>query len=128
MIPFSINASSEREVFLYAPVSNTQETWVNRVQTNMRTGSHHFVIYSFAANTPSLVIPQAGIVRDLKNSDGTYQLGTIAAMGVSRLLRRFAGGGQRLHLSGRCCDASAGRHCARRELPLCEQHGQGDHG
>ena len=90
MIPFIINASSEREVFLYAPVSNTQETWVNRVQTNMRTGSHHFVIYSFAANTPSLVIPQAGIVRDLKNSDGTYQLGTIAAMGY----HVFFGGSQ----------------------------------
>lgn len=81
MTPFSINASTEREVFLYAPVGNAQEAWVSRIQTNMRTGSHHFVIYSFAANTPSLVIPPAGTVRDLRNGDGTYQLATIASMG-----------------------------------------------
>ncbi len=81
MTPYSIKASSEREVFLYTPAGNTQETWVNRVQTNMRVGSHHFVICSFAANTPSLFIPQANALRELKNADGTYQLGTLAAMG-----------------------------------------------
>ena len=81
MTPFSIKASTEREVFLYAPVGNAQESWVNRIQTNMRTGSHHFVIYTFAANTPSLVIPQPGAIRDIKNADGTYQILTLAAMG-----------------------------------------------
>ena len=81
MTPFSISASTEREVFLYAPAGNTQETWVNRIQTNMRTGSHHFVLYTFAANTPSLIIPQAGTVRDIKDASGTYQIATLAAMG-----------------------------------------------
>jgi hypothetical protein len=80
MSPFNIPKSSEREVFLYTPAGNTQETWVNRIETHMRTGSHHFVLYSFAANTPAFVLPQAGIVRDLKDAIGTYQPATLAAM------------------------------------------------
>jgi hypothetical protein len=80
MMPFTIGKSTEREVFLYTPVGNAQETWVNRIQTHMRTGSHHFVLYSFAANTPGFVLPQAGIVRDLKDANGAYQPLTLASM------------------------------------------------
>ena len=81
MSPYSIGASTEREVFLYTPVGNAQETWVNRIQTNMRTGSHHFVLYTFAANTPSVIIPQPGVTRDIKDANGAYQIATLAAMG-----------------------------------------------
>lgn len=79
--PYSTTAGKEREVLLYAPVGNTQDVWVNRIQTNMRTGSHHFVLYTFAAATPSLILPQSGVLRDLRDANGTYQLATIAAMG-----------------------------------------------
>jgi hypothetical protein len=79
--PYAIAASKEREVFLYAPVGNTQEVWVNRIQTNMRTGSHHFVLYTFAAGTPAIVVPPAGAIRDLRDANGTYQLTTLATMG-----------------------------------------------
>jgi hypothetical protein len=80
MPAFGIPSSSEREVFVYAPVGNTQEAWVNRIQTNMRTGSHHFVVYTFAANTPAVVMPTAGRVRDLKDASGTINFATVASM------------------------------------------------
>jgi hypothetical protein len=79
--PFSISSGKEREIFVYTPVGNTQDVYVNRIQTQMRTGSHHFVLYTFAANTPSLLMPPSGSVRDLKDANGTYQLTTLAAMG-----------------------------------------------
>ena len=81
LTPFTISPSREREVFVYAPLGNAQEAWVNRVQTNMRSGSHHFVLYTFAANAPSFVIPPVGVLRDVKNADGTYQFATLIAMG-----------------------------------------------
>ncbi len=80
MPAFAIPPSAEREVFVYAPVGNTQDAWVNRIQTNMRTGSHHFVVYTFAANTPSVIVPIAGQVRDLKDALGTINFATVASM------------------------------------------------
>lgn len=78
---FDISKSSEREIFLYAAVGNTQDIWVNRIQTSMRTGSHHFVLYTFQPNTPTLIVPPTGQVRDLKDANGNYVLTTMAAMG-----------------------------------------------
>lgn len=80
MPPFTIGAGKEREVLYYAPVGNTQEAWVKRIQTNMRAGSHHFVLYTFGANTPSLLVPTPGALRDLRDENGTYNLATLAAM------------------------------------------------
>ncbi|MBM4192986.1 MAG: hypothetical protein FJ202_01215 [Gemmatimonadetes bacterium] len=81
MPAFPVQRSSEREVFLYAPVGNTQEVWVNRIQTNMRTGSHHFVLYTFQPNTPSLILPPVNQLRDLRDANGTYVFTTVATMG-----------------------------------------------
>jgi hypothetical protein len=81
MPAFAIPGSAEREVFVYTPVGNGQDTWVNRIQTNMRTGSHHFVVYTFAPNTPPALVPLPGQVRDLKDGSGTFNFATLAAMG-----------------------------------------------
>lgn len=89
---FDVTKSSEREVFLYAPVGNTQEVWVNRIQTSMRTGSHHFVLYTFQANTPSLVIPNTGELRDLKDASGNYVFTTLASMGYHIFFAGSQGG------------------------------------
>jgi hypothetical protein len=80
LAPFTVPASSEREIFSYLPVGNTQVAYVNRIQTSMRAGSHHFVLYSFAEGTPSAILPAQGTVRDLRDASGTYQAATLATM------------------------------------------------
>jgi hypothetical protein len=77
---FDVPAGKEREIFRYTAVGNTAEAWVNRIQTRMRTGSHHFVLYTFAGNTPALAIPSANAVRDLKDSAGNLDFATLIAM------------------------------------------------
>lgn len=77
---FPVKSSFEREIFNYKPIGNTADVWVNRIQTQMRTGSHHFVLYTFGANTPSALLPPYGTTRDIRNTDGTYNLFTVAPM------------------------------------------------
>ena len=57
-----------------------RSAYVNRIQTSMRAGSHHFVLYSFAEGTPTAILPASGTVRDLRDASGTYQAATLAAM------------------------------------------------
>ena len=80
LTPYTIAKGSEREVFLYAPVGNAQEVWINRIQTHMRTGSHHFLLYSFSDNAPTFVLPTPAVLRDLKDSVGNYVPATLGSM------------------------------------------------
>jgi hypothetical protein len=77
---FDVAAGKEREIFRYASVGNASEVWVNRIQTQMRSGSHHFVLFTFAANTPGLAIPAPNEVRDLKDANGNLNYLTLFAM------------------------------------------------
>jgi hypothetical protein len=77
---FAVRSSFERELFDYKLVGNTSDVFVNRIQTQMRAGSHHFVLYTFAANTPSVIRPAIGAVRDIRNLDGTYNVLNVAPM------------------------------------------------
>ena len=78
---FDVNANFERELFTYRKLGNTSDMYVSRIETSMRPFSHHFVLYTFAANTPALAIPQPNTVRDIRNADGTMNLLTMIAMG-----------------------------------------------
>ncbi len=75
--PFEVANTYEREIFVRKPVGNASELYINRVQTRMRPGSHHFILYNFK-NTTNL--PTEGQVRDLRNSDGTNNLLTFLSM------------------------------------------------
>ncbi|WP_428656746.1 hypothetical protein [Runella sp.] len=75
--PFEVANTYEREIFVRKPVGNTTELYINRVQSRMRPGSHHFILYDFK-NQNSL--PTEGQVRDLRNSDGTSNLLTFLSM------------------------------------------------
>ena len=44
---FDIQPNFERELFTRRMVGNTQDVYVNRYETKMRSGSHHFVAYDF---------------------------------------------------------------------------------
>ncbi len=78
--PFTVQSSFERELFVYRNVGNTGDVYVNRIQTKMRQGSHHFLLYTFAANTPSIVLPPKDLIRDIRDPNGTYNLLTIVPM------------------------------------------------
>jgi hypothetical protein len=77
--PFTVKGNFERELFVYKKVGNTQPIFVNRIELKMRSNSHHFVLYNFRADTPSL--PAENMVRDLRNDDGTLNIITALSMG-----------------------------------------------
>ena len=73
---FGVRANFERELFVYRPLSNSRDIYVNRIQTAMRPLSHHFVLYSI---DPSMApgrpcTPATNVVRDIRNADGTLNL------------------------------------------------------
>jgi len=73
---FGVRPNFERELFVYRPLGNAADIYVNRIQTSMRALSHHFVLYaidqSMAPGWPCT--PQANTVRDIRNADGSMNL------------------------------------------------------
>ena len=43
---FTVQPNFERELFVYRPLGDTADIYVNRIQTAMRALSHHFVLYA----------------------------------------------------------------------------------
>ena len=78
--PFSVAPAFEREFFTYRLLGNAAPMYVSRIETNMRNGSHHFVLYSFNEGTPPGVIPAPNTIRDLRNADGSLNFTTAVAM------------------------------------------------
>lgn len=75
---FEVAPNFEREFFVRKPLGNTETVYVNRVQISMRPGSHHFILYGFRNNVNLAPLNQ---VRDLRNTDGSYNIVTFAQMG-----------------------------------------------
>jgi hypothetical protein len=71
---FSIAPVFERELFLYQNVGNASEVFANRLETSMRTGSHHFVLYSFPPSTPATALPAVDRIRDIRLPNGSLDL------------------------------------------------------
>jgi len=73
---FGVQSNFERELFVYRPVGNTADVYVNRIQTSMRPMSHHLALYtidpSMAPGFPCT--PQPNVVRDIRNADGSMNL------------------------------------------------------
>jgi len=68
--PFSVQPDFERELFVLRDVKNPAPIYVSRIETRMRTNSHHFLLYTFQSNTPSFIMPPVDMVRDIRNPDG----------------------------------------------------------
>lgn len=78
--PFSVNAHTEREIFVYKPLGNASDVYVRRIEMQMRPGSHHLLAYTMASSMPVIATPATGVVRDLHNADGSINLLTALAM------------------------------------------------
>jgi hypothetical protein len=72
--PFQVSGNFERELFVYQRLTNPAPMFVNRIEMKMRPNSHHFLLYSFADNTPALFLPAQGTVRDIRNADGSINI------------------------------------------------------
>ena len=79
--PFAVAPDFERELFVYNPVGNAQDLYVNRFEFRMRPNSHHFLLYTMQPGTPAAIVPKAGQVRDIRNADGSLNLLNMLPMG-----------------------------------------------
>lgn len=71
---FAVAPTSERELFVYRAVNNPTELFVTRIQTRMRPGSHHLLLYTFddtRTSFPCNTRPTPNAVRDIRNVDGS---------------------------------------------------------
>ena len=48
--PFEVMPNFEREFFQYTNLDVSEDIYANRIQIEMRPGSHHFILYSFIKN------------------------------------------------------------------------------
>lgn len=80
---FAVSPTSERELFVYRALSNPTELFVTRIQSRMRPGSHHLLLYTFdetRTSFPCNLRPPVNSVRDIRNTDGTLNLANMLPM------------------------------------------------
>ncbi|MGH7459782.1 MAG: hypothetical protein ACREMA_01980 [Longimicrobiales bacterium] len=78
---FNIQPNFERELFQYRRVGNTQDVFVNRVETRMRLNGHHLLMMTFRDSTPANIYPQPDIVRDIRAANGDMLYQNMLVMG-----------------------------------------------
>jgi len=78
--PFDVAPNFNREFFVFQKVGNLVDTYVKRFEIEMRAGSHHFLIYNFRANTPSSIMPKEGVIRDIWDANGGFNMLNAAPM------------------------------------------------
>ena len=88
--PFEIQPNFEREFFQYTELNHSGDLYVNRIEIEMRSGSHHFLLYTFNDNIPQQIIPKYGEIRDLRDRYGATNLSTLYTM----QFHKFFGGTQ----------------------------------
>lgn len=67
--PFEVAPKFERELYAYKYLGNSQDVYINRIETAMRPGTHHLILYDFKNGAK---LPQADVLRDIRNSNGQY--------------------------------------------------------
>lgn len=78
--PFDVPGNTERELFYWEPLHNEEPLYIREFEIIMRPGSHHFILYNFQDNTPDYLKPKDQTLRDVYNSDGSYNIVTITTM------------------------------------------------
>ncbi len=78
---FTVAPNFERELFVYKKLGNTEPIFVNRFEIKMKQNSHHFILYDFNENLPDLFRPAIDFVRDIRNPDGSLNIGNMIPMG-----------------------------------------------
>lgn len=74
---FAVSPTSERELFVYRRVANSNDLYITRIESRMRPGSHHLLLYQFDETRtafPCNARPSPDAVRDIRNPDGTMNI------------------------------------------------------
>jgi len=74
---FAVIPLGERELFVNRRVNNATDMYVTRIESRMRPGSHHLLLYTFdERNTafPCNTRPSFDVVRDIRNRDGSMNI------------------------------------------------------
>ena len=77
--PFDVQPDYEKEFFVYTDLKLDEDKYVNRIEIEMRSGSHHFLLYTFDENTPSNILPEYGEIRDLRDENGILNIATLTS-------------------------------------------------
>jgi len=88
--PFEVQPNFEREFFQFTALDQNDDMYVNRIEIEMRRGSHHFLLYTFNENTPQGVLPRYDEPRELRNENDIINLPTLYQM----QFHKFFGGTQ----------------------------------
>ncbi len=88
--PFEVQPNFEREFFQFTDLKQVDDIYVNRIEVEMRRGSHHFLLYTFDSSAPIQVLPVYGQSRELRNESGILNLSTLYQM----QFHKFFGGTQ----------------------------------
>ena len=75
--PFNVKTNFERELYSYKLLGNQQDIYVNRIETAMRSGTHHLILYDFKDNAD---LPQTDILRDIRNENGQPIMSTLQSL------------------------------------------------
>ncbi len=75
---FEVAPNFEREFFVYKKLDNAEDIYVNRVEIKMRQNSHHFLMYDFNNEIPTM--PALDVVRDIRNTDGSMNYKNMTPM------------------------------------------------
>ena len=75
--PFEVQPNFEREFFQFTALDQNNDMYVNRIEIEMRRGSHHFLLYTFNKNTPRQVLPSFDQPRELRNENSVINLATL---------------------------------------------------
>lgn len=86
MGPFEVPANTEREMFSYQLLNNSEPIYISEVEFSMRPGSHHFLLYDFAPDLPTLFVPTPGAIRDVYTETGEYNISTLIVMAYHQFI------------------------------------------
>ena len=78
--PFEVLPNFEREFFQYTNLDISEDIYANRIQIEMRPGSHHFILYSFIKNINQSNLPEFDVARELRYENGQYNIETLRSM------------------------------------------------
>lgn len=87
--PFDVPPQFERELFYYTELDTPDLLYVNRFETVMAPGSHHFIIYTYDDDLP-FSLPTPGVFRELRYGNGSYNPSVLLYM----LYQKFVTGTQ----------------------------------
>ncbi|MBT8326312.1 MAG: hypothetical protein KJP21_01230 [Bacteroidia bacterium] len=75
--PFNVKNNYERELYSYKLLGNTEDIYVNHIETAMRPGTHHLILYDFEENA---TLPQPDVYRDLRDENGNNIISTFQSI------------------------------------------------